>query len=38
VREETILLPGSAGAYVPDPSGAAQPGDLTNELIETDWW
>jgi hypothetical protein len=38
VREETILLPGGAGAYVPDPSGAAQPGDLTTELIETDWW
>lgn len=38
MREETILLPGSAGAYVPDPSGAAQPGDLTTELIETDWW
>ena len=38
MHEETILLPGLAGAYVPDPSGAPQPGDLTTELIETDWW
>ncbi|MEJ3658444.1 hypothetical protein WEH80_36350, partial [Actinomycetes bacterium KLBMP 9759] len=38
MREETIQLPGAGRAYRPDPSGAPQPGDLTPELIQTDWW
>jgi len=38
MREETILLPGMGRAYSANPSGAPQPGDLTAELIETDWW
>ena len=38
MREETILLPGTDRAAAPDPTGASQPGDLTTELIETDWW
>jgi hypothetical protein len=38
MREDTILLPGTDRAAAPDPTGASQPGDLTTELIETDWW
>jgi hypothetical protein len=37
MREDTIRLPGPAA--LPDPGpGAVQPGDLTPELIATDWW
>ncbi|WP_300008914.1 hypothetical protein [Pseudonocardia sp.] len=37
MREDTIRLPGAAAG--PDPApGAVQPGDLTPELIATDWW
>ncbi len=38
MREDTIQLPG--GPPVPDPAPvqAVQPGDLTPELINTDWW
>jgi hypothetical protein len=37
MREDTIRLPGAA--MRPDPApGATQPGDLTPELIATDWW
>jgi hypothetical protein len=37
LRDDTIRLPGAPVA--PDPApGAARPGDLTAELIATDWW
>jgi hypothetical protein len=36
MRDDTITIPGSA--IIPDRSGAPQEGDLTPELLETDWW
>jgi hypothetical protein len=37
VRDDTIRLPGASVA--PDPApGAGRPGDLTPELVATDWW
>lgn len=37
MRDDTIRLPGPSVA--PDPApGAIRPGDLTPELIATDWW
>ncbi|GAA3241405.1 hypothetical protein GCM10017691_44560 [Pseudonocardia petroleophila] len=37
MREDTIRLPGPAVAADPAPE-AVRPGDLTPELIATDWW
>jgi hypothetical protein len=37
MREDTIRLPGAAARPDPGP-GAVAPGDLTPELIATDWW
>jgi hypothetical protein len=38
MREETIAVPGWGGEPDAAPGGARQPGDLTPELIATDWW
>ncbi|WP_232662487.1 hypothetical protein [Pseudonocardia sp. TRM90224] len=38
MREDTIQLPGAAVAPDPPRNQAPQRGDLTQELLETDWW
>jgi hypothetical protein len=36
MRDDTIRIPG--GRAIPDPVGSPVAGDLTQELVETDWW
>jgi pSer/pThr/pTyr-binding forkhead associated (FHA) protein len=40
MRDDTIQLPGRAPIpdRVPQARGPVQPGDLTQEMIDTDWW
>jgi hypothetical protein len=36
--DETIRVPGTEGIPTPDLSDSPSSGDLTTELLETDWW
>jgi hypothetical protein len=38
MRDDTIQLPGRPAAPDPVPAQQTQPGDLTPELIATEWW
>ncbi|MGQ0575111.1 MAG: hypothetical protein ACT4RN_13030 [Pseudonocardia sp.] len=38
MREDTVQLPGAGRIPDPEPSAATVSGDLTDELIATDWW
>jgi len=38
MRDDTIQLPGRSQLPDPGPVRGSQPGDLTPELINTDWW
>jgi hypothetical protein len=38
MREDTVQLPGAGRIPDPEPSAVGVVGDLTDELIATDWW